>query len=68
VKAAAKVRQVEKARGAVYAARRRGAVVILQAGAERSWSLCAPLAAKPESVGMAMAVITAMTVITAAAH
>jgi hypothetical protein len=40
-----------------------------RAGAERFWSLCAPSAAKLESIGAGvMTVITVMTVMKAAAH
>jgi hypothetical protein len=39
-----------------------------RAGAERFWGLCVPSAAKLESGGVVVTVITVMTVITAAAH
>jgi hypothetical protein len=38
-----------------------------RAGAERFWTLCAPSAAKLESVGVVMTVITAMTAMKATA-
>jgi hypothetical protein len=47
------------------AVRRRGYKSCHRAGAERFWSLCVPSAAKLESAGVVMAVITVMTAITA---
>ena len=46
---------------------RKGVVVQVLSGAERFWSLCEPSAAKLESVGVVMTVITVLVVVTTAA-